>query len=173
MGSNCITSWPSGGHGNGANCNAGNAPLGVDANGAVEDCWAVAAASHAHSQYITTESDPTVPANIKDGVSWSEVSGKPNSFYPAINVFDLGEGYAHDCCCNPSTPGCSEGGQSWTYDIGWPNYEFCALRTVTSGGGGSDDACVLWKDSAGWHVRVKDTSDNGDQARCGVQCLDW
>ncbi|MDA3856379.1 MAG: hypothetical protein PF569_09040 [Candidatus Woesearchaeota archaeon] len=28
--------------------------------------------------YLTFESDPTVPANIKDGVSWSEVSGIPS-----------------------------------------------------------------------------------------------
>ncbi len=31
-----------GGHGNGANCSAGNSPLGVDASGAVEGCFDVA-----------------------------------------------------------------------------------------------------------------------------------
>ena len=34
---------------NGANCSTGEAPLGVDAAGAAESCWAVAPASHPHA----------------------------------------------------------------------------------------------------------------------------
>ena len=31
----------------------------------------------ANNGYVENESDPTVPANIKDGITWTEVSGKP------------------------------------------------------------------------------------------------
>ncbi|MBD3242991.1 MAG: hypothetical protein GF331_20530 [Chitinivibrionales bacterium] len=32
---------------------------------------------------ISSESDPTVPANVKDGIEWSEVSNKPSSYTPS------------------------------------------------------------------------------------------
>ncbi len=31
---------------------------------------------------ISSESDPTVPANLKDGIEWTEVSGKPSGYPP-------------------------------------------------------------------------------------------
>ncbi len=34
---------------------------------------------------ITTESDPTVPAAIKDGISWSELSGVPGGFADGVD----------------------------------------------------------------------------------------
>ena len=40
---------------------------------------------------ITSETDPTVPANIKDGVSWSEISNRPNGL---DNGDDIGVAYA-------------------------------------------------------------------------------
>ena len=31
----------------------------------------------ADNGYVSNEADPTVPANIKDGIAWTEVSGIP------------------------------------------------------------------------------------------------
>ena len=35
--------------------------------------------------YLTTEADPTVPANIKDGIAWTEVSGIPAGFADGVD----------------------------------------------------------------------------------------
>jgi hypothetical protein len=43
------------------------------------------------SGVITSETDPTVPDNIKDGVSWSEISNRPNGL---DNGDDIGVAYA-------------------------------------------------------------------------------
>jgi hypothetical protein len=49
---------PTGGHGDGSNCNAGYAPLGVDANGNAQGCWDVAAENHNHdSAYVNVGGD--------------------------------------------------------------------------------------------------------------------
>jgi len=38
------------------------------------------------AQVVTNETDPTVPANIKDGVDWSELSGIPLSVSNPLNT---------------------------------------------------------------------------------------
>jgi len=86
---------------NGANCAAGNAPLGVDASGASEGCFAVAAASHNHAGGDITSAvasatalaaNPTdcsagqyanaiaASGNLSCGqVAYSELSGAPSN----------------------------------------------------------------------------------------------
>jgi hypothetical protein len=46
--------------------------------------------NHATMGYLTAETDPTVAASVKDGVSWGEVSGIPAGFADGID--DVGAG---------------------------------------------------------------------------------
>ena len=39
----------------------------------------------ANNGYLTSETDPTVPTSVKDGVSWAELSGKPVGFADDID----------------------------------------------------------------------------------------
>ena len=54
---------------NGANCNAGYAPLGVDAAGAVEGCWAAAPASGIALTALANQAAQTVNMNATDGAA--------------------------------------------------------------------------------------------------------
>ncbi len=59
------------------------------------------------TSFVTSESDPTVAANVKDGVSWSEVTSKPAGF--ADNVDDEGVTTESD----PTVAASVKDGVSW------------------------------------------------------------
>ena len=65
---------------------------------------------------IINESDPTVPANIKDGIDWTEVGGKPAGF--ADNVDNIGIDGGGTVNYLPKWTGSTTVGNSLIYDNG-------------------------------------------------------
>jgi len=91
IGSDCRSAWPAGGISSisGGSCAAGQVVKSISSTG-VATCGA--------------DTDPTVSASVKDGVSWSEVTGKPASFPGGFvkviynsNPSSCGSAYAPEC----------------------------------------------------------------------------
>ena len=63
---------------------------------------------------ITTETDPTVPGSIKDGIAWGEISGMPSGFADGIDHTGItGE-------IDPTVPGSIKDGIAWGEISGIP-----------------------------------------------------
>lgn len=101
FGADCKTAWPSGGAtysaGNGLSLsgttfsiNNTQAQARVSGNCAVGSSIRVINADGTVSCQVDSvgggaETDPTVPASVKDGISWTEVSGKPIGFADGVD----------------------------------------------------------------------------------------
>ncbi len=59
------------------------------------------------SEFVTSETDPTVPANLKDGVSWSEVANRPAGLDDGDDVGITSE-------TDPTVPANLKDGVSWS-----------------------------------------------------------
>lgn len=82
---------------------------------------------------LTTESDPTVPANLKDGVDWSEVSAKPAAFPPSAHghyYSDLQNQAGAYLSYKPNDAACATGEVlKWTVAGRWE----CAVDSTGAG----------------------------------------
>lgn len=65
------------------------------------------------SGVVTSESDPTVPASVKDGIGWSEISGRP----PGL---DDGDDVGIQAESDPTVPANIKDGIGWTELSGRP-----------------------------------------------------
>lgn len=87
------------------------------------------------STYLKAETDPSVPAWIKDGIDWGEVSGKPATFaatthtHPVSEVTSAGGAYF---TYQPNNIACASGQVlKWTASNRWE----CGNDNSTAGGG--------------------------------------
>jgi len=88
--------------------------LHIDVNGVSQPPAPISSVPYAfHAQTVETEKDPTVPDNLKDGVSWNEISGKPTEIADGDDVGSYvfgGMYYVVASSCykkNPITNDCS------------------------------------------------------------------
>lgn len=115
---------------NGANCDAGNAPLGIDASGAVESCFDVwTEAENAAAAYVDQTYASSTYALASD---WTSINNYPSACSAGQYVSAIGDTLT--CSAPTETP--------WTEDIDGGGFDLSNVSTITA----SSVGAVLYAD---------------------------